>query len=193
VDIMEKKFPKVHSYLSKFEKILRSRAAFRRYFRNTDPYWSMFNVSAFTFAPWKVVWRYIATEMMASVVGPEEDGRPVIPDCKLMLCEVGGRDEAFYLAAALNSAPVRLAVKAYTVSTQISTHVLDHICVPRFSPKDRTHMRLVELSKTAHEAASKNNNRELERIEDEVDNAAAAMWRLSSDELKEIKRSLEEA
>jgi hypothetical protein len=192
VETMEKRYPKAHSYLSKFEKILRSRPAFRRYFRPDDPYWSMFNVSLFTFAPWKVVWRYIATEMVAAVIGPSQSGKPVIPDCKLMLCEVESKEEAFYLCGALNSAPANLAVKSYTVSTQISTHVLNNINIPKFSASNRIHQRLATLSEAAHRAVAKGDSAEVARIEEEIDRTAARLWGLSDDDLAEIKRSLEE-
>jgi methylase of polypeptide subunit release factors len=192
VETMEKQYAKAHSYLAKFEKVLRSRPAFRRYFRAEDPYWSMFNISPFTFAPWKVVWRYIATEMVAAAIGPSQSGKPVIPDCKLMLCEVQSEEEAFYLCGALNSAPANLAVKSYTVSTQISTHVLNNINIPKFSASNRIHQRLAELSEAAHRAAAKGDSAEVARIEEEIDQAAARLWGLWDDDLAEIKRSLEE-
>src|SRR5439155_15688041 len=69
VERMEGGFPKAHSYLSRFEGILRSRPAFHRYFSESDPYWSMFNIGPSTFARWKVVWREVANEVDAAVIG----------------------------------------------------------------------------------------------------------------------------
>jgi methylase of polypeptide subunit release factors len=191
VETMEKEYPKAHAYLSRFEKALRSRAAFRRYFRETDPYWSMFNISAFTFSSWKVVWREQASTLTVAVIGPQEK-RPVIPDHKLMMVEVASRREAHYLCAMLNSAPSRLVVAAYAVEIQINTHILENIAVPRFSQKDKIHSRLAELSDAAHKATAKDDNAEVKGIEDEVDHWAARLWGLSDEELAEIKRSLEE-
>ncbi len=188
---METQYPKAHSYLAKFEALLRSRAAFRRYYRESDPYWSMFNVSPFTFAPWKVVWREQASELTVAVIGPVE-GRPVIPDHKLMMVESNSSAEAYYLCAALNSAPARLAVAAYAIQIQMNTHILENVAVPRFSPKDKVHLKLAELSEAAHQAAKENNQTELERLEGEIDLLAAKLWNLTTAELAEIKRSLEE-
>lgn len=191
VETMEKRYPKAHSYLAKFEKVLRSRAAFRRYFRANDPCWSMFNVSPFTFAPWKVVWREQASAFTAAVIGPDER-RPVVPDHKLMMVAAASRAEAHYLCAALNSAPSCLAVAAYAIQIQMDTHILDNIAIPEFSANNKTHLRLAELSEAAHRAAAKEDSAEVRRIEQEIDRVAARLWDLSDDDLAEIKRSLEE-
>jgi hypothetical protein len=192
IETMEKKFPKAHSYLAKFEKILKTRAAFRRYFRDTDPYWSMFNISPFTFSPWKVVWREQASTFTAAVVGPHEK-RPVIPDHKLMMVAVDSRTEAHYLCCALNSAPSCLAVAAYAIQIQMDMHILENVGVPQFSKSNKTHLRLAELSEGAHKAAAKGETAEVKKIEEEIDREAARLWRLSDEHLAEIKRSLEES
>jgi SAM-dependent methyltransferase len=191
VETMEGKYTRAHSYLARFERTLKSRAAFRRYFRETDPYWSMFNVSSFTFAPWKVVWREQASAFTAAVIGPK-DKRPVIPDHKLMMVDTSSADEAHFLCAALNSSPARLLVAAYAVEIQMDTHILENVAVPKFSPKNRVHVRLAELSDAAHKAVARGDEAEIKRIEEEVDRWAAKLWNLSDEELAEIKRSLEE-
>jgi methylase of polypeptide subunit release factors len=192
VDAMERKFPKAHSYCAKFERFLRGRAAFRRYFRDADPYWSMFNISPFTFAPWKVVWREQASTFTAAVVGPHQR-RPVVPDHKLMMVAVDSRAEAHYLCAALNSAPSCLAVAAYAIQIQMDTHILENVCVPEFSSNNKAHSRLAELSEAAHEATANGRSDEVSKIQDEIDRAAARLWGLKDEDLAEIKRSLEEA
>jgi hypothetical protein len=62
-------YPRTYGYLKHFEKVLRERAAFKRYFTRKDrynkvvetgPFYSMFDVGTYTFAPWKVVWPWIS-------------------------------------------------------------------------------------------------------------------------------------
>lgn len=194
VETMERKFPKAHSYLSRFEKMLRARAAFKRYFRATDPFWSMFNVSPFTFAPWKVVWREVAHELDAAVVARVVVGhnkKPVVPDHTCILVECECEEEAHYVCAAVNSSPARLAIRNYIV-LHPDPHVLSNIRVPQFSDGDRVHTRLAVLSQMAHKVANKGEVTEIKEIEDEIDNLAARLWGLDDEELAEIKRSLEE-
>ena len=194
VEVMEARYPKAHSYLVKHEALLRVRAAFRRYFGSNDPFWSMFNVSRSTFALWKVVWREQASSMTAAVVHLH-DGHLIVPDHKLMLVALESESEAHYLCAVLNSAPVALAVRAYAVETQIDTHILEYIAVPKFSHRAPVHRRLAELSLEAHHLAASTGPRSdaLAAVEEEIDRQAAVLWDLTADELQEIQASLREA
>jgi len=183
--------PKAYSYLKRFEELLRKRAAFKRYFRAEAPFYSIFNIGDYTFARWKVVWREQASALTAAVVGCME-GRPVIPDHKLMMVDVTSRPEAHFLCAALNSSPARFVVAAYAVEIQMDTHILENVAVPRFSPENGVHVRLAELSEAAHKAAAKGDAEEAKRVEEEVDRWAAKLWGLTDEELQEIKASLAE-
>jgi hypothetical protein len=62
---LQARYPRTYGYLKRFEPALRQRAAFKRYFTRperggrvteTGPFYSMFDVGDYTFAPWKVVW-----------------------------------------------------------------------------------------------------------------------------------------
>jgi hypothetical protein len=188
---MQKKYPKAWGYLSRFESVLRKSGIYRRYFKPTDPFYSVFNIGDYTFASHKVVIREIAGSLTAAVVGQRE-GKPCVPDHKLVTVEARSADEAHYLCSILNSAPARLYVGSYVLNTQFSTHILERLTVPAFSRTDPVHMKLARLSAEAHKAAAKGETAEVMKIEEEVDRTAARLWGLSDDDLAEIKRSLEE-
>jgi hypothetical protein len=192
-EVMEREYPRTYSYLKRFEGPLKKRTSLKRYFKEGAPFYSVFNIGPYTFAKWKVVWRYVAPTMIAAVVGPGDRGKPIIPDSKLVLCAVRDSDEAHYLAAVLNSRPVRLLVQSYSISTQLSAHIMENVRIPNFLRTNRTHSRLAELSEAAHEATAKGQTAEVGRIEAEIDRAAARLWGLKDEDLAEIKRSLEEA
>src|SRR5690606_36654758 len=143
--------------LKRFENALRERSVFKRYFTRrqngqvveTGPFYSMFNVGEYTFAPWKVVWREQSVWFTCAVAGPR-DGRAVIPDHNLMLVACHDPDGAYYLSGALNADPGRLAIWTYVVSIQQATHILDNIRVPKFNAVDPVHQRLADLSQRAH-------------------------------------------
>jgi SAM-dependent methyltransferase len=200
---MQTRFPRTFGYLRQFRSMLKERTVFKRYFRaGRDPFYSMFNIGDYTFAPWKVVWREMATVMTASVVGKVED-RPIFPDHKLMMVESPTESEAHYLCAVLNSSPPSMAVASYAQTIQMDTHVLENVRIPKFDPKNKVHQRLSELSMQAHdivrnqELATKNQeprtkNQELTAVESEIDHCAAQLWGLTGAELAEIQRSLKE-
>lgn len=191
-EVMARDFPATAAYLARFEKMLAARPAFLRYFRpEQDAFWSMFNVGDYTFAPFKVVWREQASGFTAAVAGPLQH-RAMVPDHKLMLVQAASADEAHYLCAALNSAPVRLAVAAYAVSIQMSTHVLRHVAVPAHVAGDATHRALADISRRAHRAAAADDGAALARAEAALDRRAGELWGLSAGELGEILAALEE-
>jgi len=155
----------------------------------TGPFYSMFDVGDYTFAPWKVVWREQASRMIASLVG-QEANKPVIPDHKLMLVNCDILEEAHYVCAMLNSNLSRFGVMAYAIGTQMDPHILEHIRIPKYDPADPVNRALAEASKEAHEAAAQGDEPRLREIERQVDAIAAKLWNLSDKELAEIQRSL---
>jgi len=188
---MAVRLPKTYAYLKHFEAELRSRSGYRRYFRETDPFYSIFNVGDYTFAPYKVVWREQAAGLTVAVVESVE-AEAVVPDHKLMLVDLQDRDEAHYLCAALNSPPARFVVLSYGVTIQMDTHVLENVCVPRYNPADFIHRQLAALSQQAHAATAAEDLTRAREIEAEIDELAARLWGLTEAELREIQESLEE-
>ncbi|OIO91480.1 MAG: hypothetical protein AUJ92_16525 [Armatimonadetes bacterium CG2_30_59_28] len=75
-EVMQKRFPRTLAYLKRYEDMLRQRAAYKRYFKTTDPFYSMFNVGEYTFNACKVVWAEQG-DFGCAVVG-SRDGKPVV-------------------------------------------------------------------------------------------------------------------
>jgi len=200
---LQKNYPRTYGYLKRFEEVLRERAAFKRYFTRTDkngrivetgPFYSMFDVGTYTFAPWKVVWPNIASALNAAVVGLAE-GKVVVPQHIVTLVACETEDEAHYICALINSSSANFTARAYSQEGGKSfgdPHILEHIRIPRFDRKNPVHLRLAELSEQAHEAAKVGDEMRLREIEAEIDRWAAKLWGLSDDELHEIQRSFRE-
>jgi hypothetical protein len=192
VEKMERDLPKAHSYLKRFETELRARRdrGARGLIDKGAPFWSIFSVADYTFCSWKVVWREQASGLVCAAIGPI-NGKPVLPDHKLMMV-AAGREEAFYLAGMLNSAPARLLVSSYAVDISIGTHVLGNVKVPKFSDKGARHRKMADLSESAHAAARREDEKKVEEVENEINVLAASIWGLGRDDSKEIAVSLEE-
>jgi hypothetical protein len=187
---MRRRFTKTFEYLILFQEQLRKRSGYRKYFRPTDPFYSVYNVGPYTMTPWKVVWREQSSRIQAAVVPPSEGKKVVIPDHKLMLVGCDGPGEAYYLAAMLNSAPAEVVIGAYVLSTSTSTHILEHVRIPKYEPTKALHARLAELSKQAHEmtAGAKAGVRDVER---EIDESAAKVFGITRDQLTALWRVVE--
>lgn len=200
---MQTQYPRTYGYLKRFEEVLRERAALKRYFTRKDkngrivetgPFYSLFDVGDYTFAPWKVVWPNIASALKAAVVGSAE-GKIIVPQHIVTLVACESEEEAHYICALLNSSSANFAARAYSQEGGKSfgdPHILKHIRIPRFDPKNPVHLQLAELSKQAHKAAKAGDEMRLREIEAEIDRQAAKLWGLSDDELREIQQSLRE-
>jgi SAM-dependent methyltransferase len=189
---LQKFFPRTYGYLWRFrDTLLERRSGWYQKAKDRLPFYIMFAIGTYTFAPWKVVWRYIASDFIVAVARPR-DGKLVVPDHRLMLVDCLDENEAHYLCATLNSSPIRLAVRGFFVETQIAPHVIERLRIPRFDPENPVHLHLAELSMQAHEAAKIGDEMRLREIEAEIDRWAAKLWGLSDSELLEIQQSLRE-
>jgi len=188
------RYPKTYAYLKRFEADLRSRSGYRRYFRETDPFYSMFDVSDYTFAPYKVVWPNIASELACAVVSSYE-GKTVVPQHIVTLVALDNAEEAHFVCATVNSSPANFALQSYSQKGGKSfgtPHVLENLRVPRYNAANPTHRRLAALSQQAHAATAAGDTARVREIEAEIDQRAAELWGLTGEELAEIQRGLAE-
>jgi len=202
---MHQAYPHTWTYLKRFEQVLRERVAFRRYFtrkgRNgnvveTGPFYSMFDVGDYTFAPWKVVWLGFGARTMKVAVVSTFDGKPIMSNQAMHpFIALEDEGEAHYVCAAMNSSPFELAVRAHTQEGGKSfaqSNILDHICIPKQDPANEVHQALAKASKEAHEAVAGGDEIRLAEIEERVNALAAKLWGLTDAELTEIRLSLRE-
>jgi len=199
--IMQTRYPKTWTYLKRFEKELRARSGFQRYFTRkqggqvveTGPFYSIFNVGEYTFAPWKVVWGRIGNYLEAAVASQS------IPQETISFVACHNETEAHYIAALVNSIPFQFAAHSYSQAggkSFGSPHILENVCVPRFNAQHAIHSHLAALSQEAHRiapvASDSDTKARLAAIEAEIDSLAAQLWGLTDAELAEIRASLKE-
>ncbi|MGO9271629.1 MAG: hypothetical protein ACLQOO_15425 [Terriglobia bacterium] len=186
--------PKLYGYLHQFENALKARKNFQKYFDiDNSPFWAMFNVGPYTFAPYRVAWRYVDSGFRCAVISQTQDPhlgeRTVIADGKLVIVPFQEEDAAHFVCALLNSSMVQLAVKNYAVSTQISTHIMDYIAIPPWNGAT-SQRALAKLSIRCHAAARKDDAGGVAALETEIDKASAEMWGVGFDELKAVQEAL---
>ena len=154
---MREKWPRTLEYISQFRETLQARALYRKYFREQGhPFWSQFNVAPETFARHKVVWKRMSNDLCAAVVsdwaGPL-DRKTVVPLETTAFLAASGEDEAHYLCAVLNSAPVREFVRSFSAAGRGfgTPSILRHVGIPPFDPGSEVHRRLVASSRARRE------------------------------------------
>ena len=188
---MRAKWPLTYAYFKEFEKQLRARSGFRKYFEADDPFYSMYNVGPQTMAEVKVVWRQMTPELTPAVL--EGAPKPLVPQHVVTLVPAATAQSAHYLCAGLACSAAKLVAASYSTGKSFGApHVLEHIKIPLFNPKDPTHRRLARLSQWAHKAAARGDADRITEIEAEIDEAAAELWGITARELKTIQKALRE-
>jgi SAM-dependent methyltransferase len=186
-------FPKTHAYFKEMEAHLLKRKMYDLS-RRKLAFYSLFETGEFLFSKYKVVWKYIATELTCAVQEPVKlkylENDTVIPDHKLVIVPCETAIEAHYLCAALNSSIARFVAGTYIVGTQISTHVVEYIKVPAFESGNKTHIQLADLSEKCHATAKKGDADAISEFERKIDKVSARLWGITDSELKAIQEAL---
>jgi len=192
---LQARHPKTYAYLKRFEKLLCNRSGYKQILSKREPeFYGVMDIGDYTFAPWKVVWPWISKGVRAAVVG-FVSVKPVIPEHNVFLVACQKKEEAFYIAALMNSSLGDFSVRSFfsTGGGGIgSAVVLEHIRIPRYDPANPVHRRLAELSEAAHAAAKAGDEKQLKEIEAEIDRVAAKLLGLTEAELRAIQESLAE-
>ncbi len=155
---LRKDAPRTFAYLSHFRPTLDSRNGFAGWekFIQQREFHALLRVGAYTFSPYKVVWRYIASEFICAVISSVDDPwlgeRLLLPNEKLMYVSTEDEGEAYYLCGLLSSAPVAGCVKSYMTPTSISAHVLNKLYIPPYDRSDPLHAEIARVCKAGHEA-----------------------------------------
>jgi len=198
---MKQRWPKTFAYLKQFEGdpkspkrgTLRGRSGFKKYFKPSDPFYSMYDVDQYTMAEWKVVWSRLQKKLQASVSGLSESQKVVVAQETVTIAQMNSLLEAHYFTALFNSTPCNLLVCSYSTGKSFAgSHVMNVLAIPSFDKTNNLHTHLAELSRQCHAAAEKNDTDRIAELEAEIDEAAANLWGITATELKAIQNALRE-
>lgn len=120
---------------------------------NGAPEFAIYNVGAYTFAPWKVIWPEMASSFYAAVAGSAEvpllGVRPYVPDHKVYFASFDSKEPAYFVCGLLNHPTVREWIQGHSVSIQIGD-VFKHLFIPEFDEENEVHVRLAQAVEKAH-------------------------------------------
>jgi hypothetical protein len=177
---LPKSTPKTFRFLKRFEATLLGRSSYKRYQRKAA-FWSLWSTGAYTFAPFKVVWKEMpGKRFCAAYVGSHEHptlGRKVVvPDHKVYFVPCDTEREAAFLAGFLNAPTVAAGVSAYAAALSLGVSVVEYLRIPKYDPRDQRHRELVKISKRltrSKDPPSPNDFEELERLAADIRSAVS--------------------
>lgn len=184
---MRREWPLTYTYLEWFRRELEARAMYKKYFEGKGgPFYSMYNISLESFAPFRVVWKRMASRMAATVLShwatPFGD-KPIVATDTTSLLAARSADEAHFLCSVLNGTVVDAFIRSFSSKGRGfgAPSIVKHLAIPRFDRRDATHRALSELSREAHRRVAKGGD--TTTLDRQIDAALATLWGLTGPQL----------
>lgn len=149
--------PRTYAYLETFHQVLDARQGFAGWEKEIQrrSFYGMLRIGKYTFAKYKVAWRYIARQFICAVIAPYQDAflgeKLCIPNEKLIFIGTDNAQEAYYLCGILSAEAIKRCIEAYMSPMNISVHILDKLKIPRFMPDNPQHQEISDLCRQGHE------------------------------------------
>lgn len=155
------KYPKTLEYFESFKTELQDRKGFTTFDKHIQlaNYYAIQRIGEYTFAPYKVAWRYICKEFRPAVIEYANDKyvgtRNIIPNEKIIFVGLQDKQEAYYLCGLLSSTLYRQTIENYMIGTQITPSIISRLNLPKFDKNNDFHLKISELCQNGHFAENK--------------------------------------
>jgi len=182
--LMKQNWPRTYAYLTRFKNILLNRGSktIRNLAEKTE-FYAMFGIEQKTVSPFKVVWKAMSNDIYASVVSSVKTQigyKIVVPLHTTSFFAVSSKAEAHYLCAIINSKPVRDFIRSFSSAGRGfgTPSVMEHVGIPKFDTKNKIHIKLADLSMECHKLKLKGEDREIEKLEEEIDELVKKLFNI---------------
>lgn len=167
------RLPLSKAYFNHFRNELESRKGFTSFDREIHDkyYYTLQRIGEYTFAPFKVCWRYISKSFTPAVVEYANDiylgNKNIICNEKIIYIGLQNKMEAYYLCGIISSTPYRETIENYMVGTQITPSIINRLQIPKYNPDDKEHVKIAEECMQGH-VCKADKKQHLQRIDDAV-------------------------
>ena len=149
-------YPLTERYFSEFKKELVDRKGFTSMDESIHEqfFYTLQRIGVYTFARYKVCWRYICKNFTPAVVEYANDRylgvKNIIGNEKIISIAFDDRDEAYYICAIISSTPYRKTIENYMVGTQITPSIIGRLNIPKFDRSNHQHIELSRICREGH-------------------------------------------
>lgn len=153
--------PKTLNYFEIFKKELQERKGFTSFDKHIQEqsYYAIQRIGDYTFAKYKVAWRYISKDFTPAVIEYADDKnvgyKNIIPNEKIIFVGLDDKTEAYYLCGLLSSDLYRQTIKSYVVDTQITTSIINKLNLPKFDKENYLHIEISKSCELGHKSDEK--------------------------------------
>lgn len=155
------KYPKTLQYFENFKTELQDRKGFTNFDKHIQlaNYYAIQRIGDYTFAPYKVAWRYICKEFRPAVIEYADDKyvgtKNIVPNEKIIFVGLQDKQEAYYLCGLLSSTLYRQTIENYMIGTQITPSIISRLNLPKFDKNNKFHLKISALCESGHFAENK--------------------------------------
>jgi hypothetical protein len=149
--------PLTKSYFELFQSELMARKGFTSFDKHIQlqSYYALQRIGDYTFAPYKVAWRYISKHFTPAVIEYADDSylgrKNIIPNEKIIFIGFEDKAEAYYVCGILSSDLYRKTIESFMVGTQITPSLLQRLNLPRFDEQNDLHLQISEACLKGHQ------------------------------------------
>lgn len=151
-------YPFTTNYFSIFKTELEGRKGFTSMDKPIHEhfFYALQRIGSYTFARYKVCWRYISKKFTPAVVEYANDyylgEKNIIGNEKIISIAFNNRDEAYFVCGIISSTPYRNTIENYMVGTQITPSIINRLNIPKFNPGNNQHMEIAKLCREGHKS-----------------------------------------
>ena len=148
---IENQLLKTFCYFNGYKELLKQRSTYKGRMPNA-PFYAIYNVGDYTFAPWKVVWaeqKNFCSAVVSDAEVPLVGRRTIVPDHKLFFVDFEHPHPAYFLCGLLNTVKVRMFIESHVIKTQIG-NIFKHLELPEFDQDNHSHVKLACVVMQAH-------------------------------------------
>ena len=155
------KYPKTQQYFEDFKTELQERKGFTTFDKHIQiaNYYAIQRIGDYTFAPYKVAWRYICKDFRPAVIEYAEDVflgyKNIIPNEKIIFVGLNNKQEAYYLCGLLSTSIYRQTIESYMVGTQITPSIISRLKLPKFDVQNTNHLKISSYCEQGHFSSNK--------------------------------------
>jgi hypothetical protein len=177
-DRLASEFPKAYQYLCRMRAVLQARNGFAGWEKKFQQsyFYTLQRVGPYTFAPYKVCWRYIASGFTICVLENDRDGKTIVPNDKVMFIPMDDPDEAYFVAGFLSSELVRKYVGCVAEKRQISTRVIKSLAIPAYDPTHPSHQVVRDCCWRGHMLLREKRGADISQMTAQIDELVEKMF-----------------
>lgn len=174
--VMRTKYPLTYAFLRNFKTDLENRPLHKRWGKD-HPFYSLYNIGPYTFAPYKVVWKRTTRDFAAAVAATVDDeqlgSRLLVPNGKVMSLAFDDADCAYFVCGLLNAPTAREQINR-AITGEAHRDIIKVVPVLEFDESDALHQEIASMSRKLHTFA---NAERVQKREKELDSLVMKLWK----------------